>query len=137
MKNEIEAAGFVLESHSDALRNTDDGHKQAIFDPNIRGRTDQVLFRFRKPLGSGRLAHRPLVMETPSLQRRSARPCVRQGQLMTALFESAGASCPNRYASRTLRAIGAAAAAPKPPFSTRTEIAILGSSAGAYAINQA
>jgi predicted methyltransferase len=59
MKNEIEAAGFVLESHSDALRNTDDGHKQAIFDPNIRGRTDQVLFRFRKPLGSGRLADRP------------------------------------------------------------------------------
>jgi predicted methyltransferase len=49
MKNEIETAGFVLESHSDALRNTDDDHKQAIFDPNIRGRTDQVLFRFRKP----------------------------------------------------------------------------------------
>jgi predicted methyltransferase len=49
MKNEIEAAGFALESHSDALRNTDDDHKQAIFDPRIRGRTDQVLFRFRKP----------------------------------------------------------------------------------------
>jgi predicted methyltransferase len=49
MKNEIEAAGFVLESQSDALRNTDDDHKRAIFDPNIRGRTDQVLFRFRKP----------------------------------------------------------------------------------------
>ena len=49
MKTEIEAAGFVLESQSDALRNTDDDHKRAIFDPNIRGRTDQVLFRFRKP----------------------------------------------------------------------------------------
>ncbi|HEX2789621.1 MAG TPA: hypothetical protein VHN17_04270 [Steroidobacteraceae bacterium] len=49
MKNEIEAAGFVLESQSDALRNTDDDHKLAIFNPNIRGRTDQVLFRFRKP----------------------------------------------------------------------------------------
>jgi len=49
MTNEIEAAGFTLESHSDALRNTDDTHKQAIFDPHIRGRTDQVLFRFRKP----------------------------------------------------------------------------------------
>jgi predicted methyltransferase len=49
MKNEIEAAGFVLESQSDALRNTNDDHKQAIFDPNIRGRTYQVIFRFRKP----------------------------------------------------------------------------------------
>jgi predicted methyltransferase len=49
MKNEIEAAGFVLESQSNALRNIDDDHKRAIFDPNIRGRTDQVLFRFRKP----------------------------------------------------------------------------------------
>lgn len=49
MKSEIEAAGFVLESQSDALRNTDDDHKRAIFDPNIRGKTDQVLFRFRKP----------------------------------------------------------------------------------------
>jgi predicted methyltransferase len=48
MKNEIEAAGFVLESQSDALRNSDDDHKLAVFDPNIRGRTDQVLFRFRK-----------------------------------------------------------------------------------------
>ena len=49
MKNEIEEAGFVLEAQSDALRNADDDHKLAIFDPSIRGRTDQVLFRFRKP----------------------------------------------------------------------------------------
>ncbi|MGC1523858.1 MAG: hypothetical protein WA803_20120 [Steroidobacteraceae bacterium] len=49
MKSEIEAAGFVLESQSDALRNTDDDHKRTIFEPSIRGRTDQVLFRFRKP----------------------------------------------------------------------------------------
>jgi predicted methyltransferase len=49
MKNEIEAAGFVLESQSDALRNPDDDHKRAIFDANIHGRTDQVMFRFRKP----------------------------------------------------------------------------------------
>lgn len=49
MKNEIEAAGFVLESQSEALRNTADDHRLAVFDPSIRGRTDQVLFRFRKP----------------------------------------------------------------------------------------
>ena len=49
MKNEIEAAGFVLESQSNALRNPDDDHKRAVFDPGIRGKTDQVMFRFRKP----------------------------------------------------------------------------------------
>jgi predicted methyltransferase len=49
MTKEIEAAGFALEAHSDALRNADDNHKQAIFDPHIRGSTDQVTFRFRKP----------------------------------------------------------------------------------------
>ena len=49
MKNEIEAAGFVLESQSDALRNPDDDHVRAVFDPGIRGKTDQVVFRFRKP----------------------------------------------------------------------------------------
>jgi len=57
MKNEIEAAGFVLESQSDALRNPDDDHKRAIFYSTIRGRTDQVLFRFRKPQ-YGAEAHR-------------------------------------------------------------------------------
>jgi len=49
MKNEIESAGFVLESQSDLLRNPDDDHKRAVFDPGIRGKTDQVMFRFRKP----------------------------------------------------------------------------------------
>jgi len=49
MKTEIEAAGFVLDAQSELLRNPDDDHKLAVFDPSIRGRTDQVLFRFRKP----------------------------------------------------------------------------------------
>jgi predicted methyltransferase len=49
MKNEIEAAGFVLESQNDALRNPGDDHTRAVFDPGIRGKTDQVMFRFRKP----------------------------------------------------------------------------------------
>jgi predicted methyltransferase len=49
MRNEIEAAGFVLEAQSDALRNPGDDHQRPIFDPSIRGRTDQVLMRFRKP----------------------------------------------------------------------------------------
>lgn len=49
MQREIEAAGFVLEAQSDVLRNSDDDHKRVVFDPVVRGKTDQVVFRFRKP----------------------------------------------------------------------------------------
>lgn len=49
MQREIEAAGFVLEAHSDILRNAADDHQRAVFDPEIRGKTDQVVFRFRRP----------------------------------------------------------------------------------------
>jgi predicted methyltransferase len=49
MQREIEAAGFILEAHSDVLRNGDDDHQRAVFDPMIRGKTDQVVFRFRRP----------------------------------------------------------------------------------------
>jgi predicted methyltransferase len=49
MQTEIEAAGFVLEVQSDVLRNLADDHTLAVFDPSIRGRTDQVELRFRKP----------------------------------------------------------------------------------------
>jgi predicted methyltransferase len=49
MQREIEAAGFVLEAQSGVLRNADDDHKRAVFDPVVRGRTDQIVFRFRKP----------------------------------------------------------------------------------------
>lgn len=49
MQKEIEAAGFVLEAKSDVLRNVDDDHKRTVFDPLVRGKTDQVVFRFRKP----------------------------------------------------------------------------------------
>jgi predicted methyltransferase len=49
MRQEIESAGFVLEATSDTLRNPDDDHSRPVFDPAVRGRTDQVVFRFRKP----------------------------------------------------------------------------------------
>ncbi len=49
MQQEIEAAGFILEAQSDVLRNADDDHQLAVFDPHIRGKTDQVVFRFRRP----------------------------------------------------------------------------------------
>ena len=45
----VEAAGFVLEAQSDLLRNPADNHELRVFDPAIRGRTDQVILKFRKP----------------------------------------------------------------------------------------
>ena len=49
-KAEIEAAGFVLESQSDMLRDPSDTHAARIFDPTIRGKTDKFVFKFRKPV---------------------------------------------------------------------------------------
>ena len=46
---EVEAAGFVFDGQSDVLRNPNDSHMVVVFDPAIRGKTDQFLFRFRKP----------------------------------------------------------------------------------------
>lgn len=46
---DLEAAGFELESSSDALRNPADDHTKIVFDPDIRGKTDQFILRFRKP----------------------------------------------------------------------------------------
>ena len=46
----VTAAGFVLEAESNVLRNVADNHELAVFDPAIRGRTDQVVLKFRKPL---------------------------------------------------------------------------------------
>lgn len=46
---ELEAAGFVLEDKSDVLRNMDDDHSQSMAAPEIRGRTDRIVLRFRKP----------------------------------------------------------------------------------------
>ena len=49
MKQEMAAAGFVLEAESQARRNPADPRTANVFDPGIRGRTDQFMLRFRKP----------------------------------------------------------------------------------------
>jgi predicted methyltransferase len=49
MRREIEAAGFILEAQSNVLRNADDDHTRAVFDPMVRGKTDQMVLRFRRP----------------------------------------------------------------------------------------
>jgi predicted methyltransferase len=49
VRQEVEGAGFKFDGQSDALRNPADPHTAIVFDPSIRGRTDQFAFRFRKP----------------------------------------------------------------------------------------
>jgi predicted methyltransferase len=49
VKKEVEAAGFKLVAESDVLRNPDDPHTKNVFDPSIRGKTDQFILKFRKP----------------------------------------------------------------------------------------
>lgn len=48
VKKEVEAAGFKLIAESDALRNPSDNHAQKVFDPAIRGKTDQFVLKFKK-----------------------------------------------------------------------------------------
>jgi predicted methyltransferase len=43
------AAGFKLEASSDLYARPADPHTQSVFDPAIRGQTDQFTLRFRKP----------------------------------------------------------------------------------------
>jgi len=49
VRAEVEAAGFVYVGESDVLRNPNDPHTAKVFDPSIRGHTDQFVFKFRKP----------------------------------------------------------------------------------------
>jgi len=49
VKKDLLAAGFVLESESNLLRDTADPHTAIVFDPSIRGKTDQFVLIFRKP----------------------------------------------------------------------------------------
>ena len=49
VKTEVEAAGFKLAGQSDALALATDDHTKSVFDPSVRGHTDKMLFKFRKP----------------------------------------------------------------------------------------
>ena len=49
VKADFKRAGFVLEAESPLLRNKDDDLTKLVFDPAVRGKTDRVLYRFRKP----------------------------------------------------------------------------------------
>jgi len=49
VKQEVTAAGFKLAGESDILRNKSDPHTAKVFDPEIRGHTDQFALKFTKP----------------------------------------------------------------------------------------
>jgi predicted methyltransferase len=50
VKSEVEAAGFQLVAEDDKLLgNPSDPHDKGVFDPSIRGKTDQFVLKFRKP----------------------------------------------------------------------------------------
>jgi predicted methyltransferase len=49
VKKEVLAAGFVFVGGSDLLRQADDPHTVKVFDPSVRGKTDQFILKFRKP----------------------------------------------------------------------------------------
>lgn len=48
---DYERAGFELVGTSDLLANPDDDHTRNVFNPEVRGKTDRFLFKFRKPAG--------------------------------------------------------------------------------------
>ena len=49
LRAEVEAAGFVFDGETTVLANPADDRTINVFDEAIRGRTDQFVYRFRKP----------------------------------------------------------------------------------------
>ncbi len=49
VKSQVTAAGFEFVGESKALANPEDDHTLKVFDPKVRGHTDQFIYKFRKP----------------------------------------------------------------------------------------
>ena len=49
VKKQVTAAGFEFVGESKLLANPADDHSKAVFDKTIRGKTDQFIYKFRKP----------------------------------------------------------------------------------------
>ena len=49
VKQEVIAAGFEFVGASDILANSSDTRTAMVFDPSVRGKTDQFILKFRKP----------------------------------------------------------------------------------------
>jgi predicted methyltransferase len=50
VKEELLAAGFEFVGESKELRNAGDDKAKSVFDPALRGNTDQFVYKFRKPV---------------------------------------------------------------------------------------
>ena len=48
VRADVLAAGFQLDAESSILANKSDDHTKNVFDPAVRGHTDQFLYRFKK-----------------------------------------------------------------------------------------
>nr|WP_027229596.1 hypothetical protein [Phyllobacterium sp. UNC302MFCol5.2] len=48
VREEVEAAGFILDAETTMLANLDDPHTIKVFDPSIKGATDRFAYRFSK-----------------------------------------------------------------------------------------
>jgi predicted methyltransferase len=48
VKRDFEKAGFKFDTSSDVLEHATDDHTKVVFDPSVRGKTDQFVYRFRK-----------------------------------------------------------------------------------------
>lgn len=49
VRADFERAGFVFDGESNLLRNPADDRAKLVFDPSVRGRTDRIVYRFKKP----------------------------------------------------------------------------------------
>jgi predicted methyltransferase len=49
VKKEVLGAGFVFVGSSNLLHAPNDPHSVKVFDPSVRGKTDQFILKFRKP----------------------------------------------------------------------------------------
>ncbi|MFO0412585.1 MAG: hypothetical protein ACK51B_06950, partial [bacterium] len=49
LRRQVEAAGFIYDGETTAVRVPTDDHSLSVFDAGIRGRTDRFVYRFRKP----------------------------------------------------------------------------------------
>ncbi len=57
VKKEVLEAGFVLDGQSNALANREDDHSKLVRD--VHDKTDQFIFRFKKPANASAATHRP------------------------------------------------------------------------------
>jgi len=49
VKKEVTSVGFVFDGENNDLRNPMDDKSKPVFDPALRGQTDQFVYRFKKP----------------------------------------------------------------------------------------